>query len=133
MVNSIGVDWSKQKLSIAVISKAIVNKIIILKRCRLEALVENGVFVGNENRPILIVVKILFWGLIIYIQTVDMRQITVRHSRFLTEKRSVIGGEIKIGASQRVIYKYFIPDGVDLHISDALIFFRPPAFIFDTV
>ena len=49
-----------------------------------------------------------------------MRQITVRHSRFLTEKRSVIGGEIKIGASQRVIYKYFIPDGVDLHISDAL-------------
>ena len=26
---------------------------------------------------------------------------------------------------------YFIPDGVDLHISDALIFFRPPAFVLD--
>ena len=66
MVNSIGVDRSKQKLSIAVISKAIVNKIIILKWRWFEALVKNGVFVGNENRPILMVVKILSWDLIIY-------------------------------------------------------------------
>ena len=82
LVNSIGVDWSKQKLSIAVISKAIVNKIIILKWRWFEALVKNGVFVGNENRPILMVVKILSWDLIIYIQTVDMRQIAICYSFF---------------------------------------------------
>ena len=82
MVNSIGVDWSKQKLSIAVISETVDCKIVVLQRCRGESFVKDGVFVGNENRPILIVVKILSWDLIIYIQAVDMRQIAVRYSLF---------------------------------------------------
>lgn len=67
MVNSVGVDWCVQKASIIIPVKTVDYIIAFLDRFKFEPFIDYRIFIGNEYRPVFLIIKILSVVLEIYV------------------------------------------------------------------